>query len=302
MVAIVRMVDLARVPLRLQRLDMRPDQQRLLDGVGAGRGEAGGGVLRVALDMHAEPDQPNFRAHQPGFERFWHEGAIRAVAALEAGERAVAGAFLLHHRLEMDRRAQREARLAHRVEGEQGARQPRLHVARAAPIHPFALDPGLERRPLPARRIAGRHNVDMAVEDQRPALAQARTPCAHDVEGVLIGRVDHGREAGQILDVGDLDLPVIDGKAAPGHCVGHQILNRMFLPAHGGATHHLLREAHLPVEIGVHGGQDRRARGRIDGRADGGNAHDVSFRTCGARRLRANAAAASPTPWAGTGR
>ena len=56
--------------------------------------------------------------------------------------------------------------------GDQRRGEPRLHVVRAAPVQPVALDPGRERRVHPLDV----HRVRVAAEEQRPAAAAAARP------------------------------------------------------------------------------------------------------------------------------
>jgi hypothetical protein len=158
----------------------------------------------------------------------------------------------------MDGGSGSEARGANRVEGEQRPRKSGFHIASAATVHPLSVDARLEGWRRPAIPIPCRHNIDMAVEDQRTPIAMRRTIRSNNIVSIFISRVDDRREPRQILDVVDFDLPVIHRQSAPGHGIRHQILNGVFLPAHRRATHHILREPGLGLEARVHCGDDRR--------------------------------------------
>src|ERR1700677_4226514 len=132
-------------------------------------------MLRVALDMDAKPDKADFRPHQLWLQRFRYESAVGVVATLQAGQRTVAGAFLFDDGLEMDRGRGREAGGANRVEGEQRSRKSGFHIAGAATVHPLSVDARLEGRRRPTTPVPCRHDIDMAVEDQRSPMAMRRT-------------------------------------------------------------------------------------------------------------------------------
>ena len=56
-------------------------------------------MLRIAVDLDSNQIDADLRPHQPRLQRFGNESRIGAVAPLQAGERAVAGAFLFDNRL-----------------------------------------------------------------------------------------------------------------------------------------------------------------------------------------------------------
>src|ERR1019366_10388629 len=132
-------------------------------------------MLRVALDMDAKPNEANFRPHQLWLQRFRNKSAVGVVATLQAGKRTVAGAFLFDNGLEMDGCRGSEACRANRVEGKQRPRKPGFHIACAATVHPLSVDARLEGWRRPAIPVPCRHNIDMAVEDQRTPIAMRRT-------------------------------------------------------------------------------------------------------------------------------
>ena len=90
-----------RVPLRLEpleRLDQivgRQDRVRAADRLAD--------MDRPALDMDPEPDDAGIGTDQHLLLGFWDDGGISAITSNQAGKRAVAGAFLFGHGLEMDR-------------------------------------------------------------------------------------------------------------------------------------------------------------------------------------------------------
>src|SRR5690606_29105221 len=166
------------------------------------------------------------------------------------------GAFLLDDALDVDGGGGLEAGGADGVDGEDAGGQTRLHVAGAAAVHAPPLDARLEGRGGPARGVAGRDDVDMAVDDQRAALLRLRAMGGDDVEGLRVVDVDHRREAGQIPDVVDLDPPVVDLEAALAEGAGHEVLHRGFVAPGRIVAHHVGGEGELRLEAGVDGGED----------------------------------------------
>ena len=75
------------------------------------------------------------------------------------------------------------------------------------------------------QRLHGDH-VDVAVHDEGMALGVGGSVGADDVVHVFIR--DRGRpETREVLDVVDIDSPVIHGQAAPPQLTGHEVLERM---------------------------------------------------------------------------
>ncbi len=90
----------------------------------------------------------------------------------------------------------------------------------------------------------------MALQNQR-APADARRPVAGDHrEGA--GEIDvDRREARQMRDIGQLDLPMIDVEAARPQRRRHEILGRRLLAAQAGQAHVIGQEPHLIIEAGI---------------------------------------------------
>ena len=88
------------VPARLEPMQRLDEAERRLDGIGAGRGLAH--MHRHAPHMHLEPQDTDLGADEAVPHRLGNERRGGAIAALEAGEGAVAGALFLDHRLHMD--------------------------------------------------------------------------------------------------------------------------------------------------------------------------------------------------------
>ena len=94
-----RVLLAAAVPVLLQPVQRLHDAVGCLDRIGAGRGFAD--MHRHAADMDLEPQHADLATDEPVPHRLGDEHGVGAVAALQAGEGAVAGALLLDHRLHM---------------------------------------------------------------------------------------------------------------------------------------------------------------------------------------------------------
>ena len=103
---------LARVPLRLEPAQRRDHPVGGVDGVGAGAHLAH--MHRMAADLDLEPDHADIGAHELLLLGLGDQRGVGAVAAQMRHQRAVAGGFLLDHRLHVDGRGrlQPEARSA----------------------------------------------------------------------------------------------------------------------------------------------------------------------------------------------
>ena len=145
--------------------------------------------------------------------RLRDEAGIGAIAALQGRERADAGALLLDHGLEMNARGRLQAGGLDRIQRIERADGARLHVAGAAAVHLAVLDDRRERRRLPHVERPGRHHVAMALQDQRFAgIARRAIGADH---GARLGEIMLDRaEAAQILQILDVDMPVVDLVAA----------------------------------------------------------------------------------------
>jgi hypothetical protein len=98
--------------------------------------------------------------------RLGDQRRVGAVAADQRGERAVAGALLLGDGLDVHVRGRLEAGGAERVHREDHRGDARLHVVRAAAVHPAVADRRAEGREAPHLRGAFGHDVDVALEDE----------------------------------------------------------------------------------------------------------------------------------------
>ena len=82
-------------------------------------------------------------------------------------------------------------------------------------------------------------------------------------------RADHGAGAGEValdrsipsqrLEIGQVDLPVVDRVAAFPQSGGHEVLGRAFLETQGGDSNEIGQKRGLRREIRVNRGADRGA-------------------------------------------
>ena len=153
----------------------------------------------MAAHLDLEPEHAGVGAHQLLVLGLGDQHGVGPVAAQMGHQRAVAGRFLLDHGLDVDGRGGLEADAAERVEGEEVGGVPGLHVGPAAAVEPVALDRGLEGRVGPEVGGAGRHHVDMGLEDERAAALLARAVDADDDRGLGM-LVRDRRAAGMAAD------------------------------------------------------------------------------------------------------
>ena len=145
-----------------------------------------------------------------------------------------------------------------------------LHVAGAAAIEPAIFDDGPERRTFPHVERAGRHDVAMALEDERsPGLLCG--PIGPD-DGAGAREISLDRTvAGQVLEVVLIDDPVVDLVAALAQQPRHHVLARRFLAARARNRREGDRRRYLRLEGGFDRGFDALA-------GAGGKGDDVALR------------------------
>ena len=247
------------VPALLESLERRDQVEGGLDGVDPGRGVEH--VGRLAAHSHAKPHHPHLGRHQALLEGLGDDRGVGLVAARQAGERAVAGAFLLDHRLQIDRRGGLHADVAERLERHGVGDDAGFHVANAAAVEAAVAHHRLEGRVGPHVLGSGRHHVDMAVEDQR---APGVTPRLVDADDVFLARVApvHRREARLILDGVHVYLELVDGQPEPGEDFRHVVLGRGLVAERRAVAHQIGQHRHRLVVQRVGGGDDLRGARR----------------------------------------
>ncbi|MPL60859.1 hypothetical protein SDC9_06421 [bioreactor metagenome] len=259
------------VPARLEPVQGLDQREGRLNRIRAAAGI--GDMGRQAAQMHLTPDHPELRGDEAFLEGLGDQCRIGAIAAQQTGKGAVAGAFLLDHRLHEDIGRRLQPERAQRIEREEVRGEPGLHVARAAAVKPAVLDAGREGRGAPHLLGACRHHIDMAVQDQRAALAAAAAMAADDVPGVLIGG-EHGREAGLVADLVKRDLPAVDGKATGGHLICHEGLRALLVAAGRGMRGQFAQEVDLALEERVDRRED--AGGKVGVHGDASECRDLA--------------------------
>ena len=188
----MRLRPRASVPFRRQRIERIDERIGAADCVRSGARV--GDMHGLAAHADAEPQHADLRAREAEIGRFRHEHRVGAVAALQRRKRAVAGAFLLDHRLQEEIGRRPVSRALQRLDREDRGDRARFHVARAAPVHPAVAHDGFERRRVPHLVRAFRHHVAMPLQDKRTPLRFRAAQRADDAVGILVGDIDR-REA-----------------------------------------------------------------------------------------------------------
>ena len=254
-------VDLPGVPLLLELAQLLDDAVGRFDRVRAGIGLVD--VDGMAGDLDLEPHHADLRDGERAARRFGDQRRLGAIAALQAGQRTVARALLLDHRLLIDIGRRRVAQRAQSAQRKHVQDQPGLHVARAATVHPAILHIGIVGIARPHLVRPFRHDVDMSVQDQRAALGIGRPPGADHVPGIVVILAVR-RVTRQVLQIVDLDLPAIDAEPVLLEEAGHHVLRRRLLEPRRWNAHEIDQHLGLIVERLVDGIHDLGFYGGIE--------------------------------------
>ena len=162
-------------------------------------------------------------------------------------ERAIAGQFLFDDGLDIDRRGRAIADAGQCIERGEIGDAAGLHVAGAAAIHPAIADDRIERRMRPHVERSRRHDIDMALQDERAAGLAARAMNADDDRcGGMFGR--ERTAAGMGKDLAAIHGKDIDGKPSRPHLARHQILRGVLMPARRRAAHEIGGQRNLSLK------------------------------------------------------
>jgi hypothetical protein len=243
----------ALVPFGLQSFEALYQVIGSLDGIRARAGARD--VNGQSSNSQAEPDHADLRAHQLSVGGFGDQARIGAIAALQCREGAEPGALLFDHRLQMDAALRLEPGRFERVDRVERRDGPGLHVAGAAAVEPAVLDHGLERRPGPHVERTGRHDIAMALQDQRASGLLRRTIGSDHCAGAREIGLDRSI-AGQRLQVVLIDDPVVGLVAALAQQAREHVLARPFLAARARNGCEGDRSRDLRLEGGLDGGLD----------------------------------------------
>ncbi len=238
------------VQLRLQLAERPDDVVAGLDCVGtlAGIGDMHG----VAGDGDVEPQHPDLGGREGGAERLDHDAGVGRVAGGHAGQSAVAAALLLDHRLQRQPACRLDPDPAQRGRSHHRRDQPRLHVARAAPVHPVAVDGGAERRRAPQAVGLGADHVDVAVEDQRSAASVTAEPGDHVALAGDVPREGCGVGVGAQLRGIHRHVDRLQSQLAVGLC--HHRLAGLLVAQHRGLLDQSAEQVDARVRLGRDGG------------------------------------------------
>ena len=179
-------------------------------------------VRREAGDGEPEAEGAGLRGRNDKLRRLDDDRPVPRVAALDRGQRPRAAVLLADHALDLQRTVQLDPRVAQRPRRRQRAAQLPLHVHDPAPEQaPVALGE-FEGRGPPALDLAGGDDIDMPVQDQRPAVTASHGPDhAESLATLHVGRV--GRVPAQPLEI---DLPHIRLETDGTHLLRHPLLGR----------------------------------------------------------------------------
>ena len=212
--------------------------------------DAGG----LALDVDGEPDpadRAGLDAHAGGLAA---DAGVGLVALHDAGQRAVARQLLVHDvfhdqiALEPDA-AGLDGADRHRHGGGAG-----FHVGGAAAVHFAVRDIGRPGVMLPVVERALGDNVDVAVEQQRPAAARALQR-ADDIRTALIG-LRGCNICRVLLQLLERRNERVDRQAHFCQRFGHKFLDRAFIAGDAGDADHLLEKFDLLLLMTSEPGHD----------------------------------------------
>ena len=209
-----------------------------------------------------EPQHPDLGGPDRVLRRLGEDRGVGRVPGQHAGERAVAGALLLDHRLELHPPARGEAEALQAAHRADHRRQPRLHVAGAAPVHPLPLDARVVGVAAPQRDRLRADDVDVPVEDQRAAVGGAgRLPVGEHV-GLLRDVPAERRAGGMALERGGVERHVERLEAERDEGAAHDLLAGRLLAEQRGRRDELRQQLghrgrlgrDRGEDLGVHGG------------------------------------------------
>ena len=207
------------------------------------------------MDDEAEHERAGLRRDhvQPG--RLRDYGAVRRVPAQERRERAGAAVLLADHAGDTHATAQKEARVADRLDGEESAAEAALHVDGAAAVDAAVADDRVPGRRRPGGRIADGDHIDVAVQEQVAAGTAAfggptgrRLPVpADDAKGVgAVHLVAPVRVPSELLEV---DLPLVGLEPGLAHPRRYTTLGRGLLAVEAWDSDQLPQERDQAIQV-----------------------------------------------------
>ena len=242
------------------------------------RGDGGRGLDRVhpglhvahmrwpAADRDPGPDHTDFggiHRRQAG-AGFGDDHRVGARQRQHGGERAIAGAFLLDHRLHLHLGRRLQARHAQRLERGDIGDDARLHVTGAAAIHPSVADRRLEGRRQPHVRRTLRHHIDMPLQRQAASARCARRVYGHDIVAPVIAD-QRRREAGVVFQRLRQHRHAAWRQAKAVIYTRHFVQRRVFVAERRGAAHQPRQRRDGVIAQRIHGLQNGAARAGIEG-------------------------------------
>jgi len=158
----------------------------------------------------------------------------------------------------MEGAARRQAEIAQRHEPGQRRDQSPLHVARATTMQPPIPRMRAERTLLPIRLRTGRHDIDMAADQQRTPRAIAAREGGEQAGPAMMAR--HRPRIGRVLQEPlRLDRHGLGGEAEGLEQPPHMGLHRLLMAGNAGNRHDV-------AQLALHPGHARGDRGAQSGR------------------------------------
>ena len=148
--------------------------------------------------MDLEPHDTKLGGHQGLVKRFGNDGTVSLVSCMQAGQRAVAGAFFFDHRLQGDRGSRFKPNIVQRLKRLAIGNDAGFHVASAAAVNPVILDMRGEGAMAPLFGRSCRHHIHMAIQDQAASGRVFRAMQANNVFTPVI-TINHGWRKARLI-------------------------------------------------------------------------------------------------------
>ncbi len=163
------------------------------------------GVGRPARDGEAERDRAGVGDHDVEVRRLRDDREIARRAGPDRGQRALAAVLLAGHERDEELAAEpgRGPGRDERPDRPEDRRDAALHVAGAASVQPPVADLAAPRIGGPGGGVAGRHDVDVAGQDDPPAAGAAHPADddrQHGALGLLAGPGRIGPDRGEVRE------------------------------------------------------------------------------------------------------
>eukprot|EP00998_Keelungia_sp_KM082_P013026 NODE_9459_length_516_cov_2.187661_g9436_i0.p2 GENE.NODE_9459_length_516_cov_2.187661_g9436_i0~~NODE_9459_length_516_cov_2.187661_g9436_i0.p2 ORF type:complete len:121 (+),score=13.43 NODE_9459_length_516_cov_2.187661_g9436_i0:87-449(+) len=120
-------------------------------------------MRRTSGDVKLKPHHAKLGGHQRLIERFGNDRTIGTISGMQAGQRAITGAFFFDNRLQDHRGGGLKPQIVKGGKGVTIGNDAGLHIASPAAIKPVAFDVGIKRSASPLRHWPGWNDINMPV-------------------------------------------------------------------------------------------------------------------------------------------